>query len=75
MHPRSFSAIITPFSNNALAVSVGVEIDSARRDDADEIGAEAFEEGAVTFDAWDGEEDLECFADVQCGGAGEGEGV
>ena len=57
---------------DSFAVPVGPEVDRASRHDADEVGAEAFEEGAPAFDFGDLAQDVTCLGDVQPGGAEEG---
>jgi len=74
MYPGCLPTIVEFLRNQLLTVAVGVEIDGAGWDDADEIWAEAFEQGAGAFNARDGDEDLEGFADVEECGAVDGEG-
>lgn len=46
MHPRGFLPIIEVVGNDLLPISVGEEVNRPRRYDANQCGAETFEEGA-----------------------------
>jgi hypothetical protein len=73
MDPGRLLAVIGVPRYRLLAVTVHEEVDGARRHDGNEIGPQALEERAPTFDFGYGEEDLEGFAHVEGGGSGEGE--
>lgn len=53
VYPAVLLPVVELFGDEALAVSVGEEVNGARRDDADECGSKAFEEcteGLFTID-------------------------
>ena len=64
MNPGSLLTVVETLSNNALAITVGVEVDGAGGDNACEDGTETLEKGTPTFDAVYGEEDVESLAKV-----------
>ena len=75
MHGGALLAGEEPVRNGPLPRGVAPEVDGARGDDADEVWAEALEERPGALDPRDGDQNLQGLADVEEGGAEEGEGV
>jgi hypothetical protein len=62
------SRILAPkqlLRNHTLAIAVGVELYRARRYNANEIWAKAFEKGPPSFDSVNGGEELKCFVKME----------
>lgn len=70
VNPRGLLALVGILGDEAFAVAVDVEVDAAGGDDADEIGAEALEEGPPPLSLVYGAENLEGVVEVVEGGAG-----
>lgn len=75
VHPRGLAPAVEVLCDDALPVAVGVEVDGAGGDDADEVGAQALEEGAGPLDAVDRRQDLERLGEVVHRGAEGCEGL
>jgi hypothetical protein len=65
MHPRVLLSAIRIIRNNALAISISIEVDTPRGNDADEVWAEALEEGAPAFNFVYGKENAESFSEME----------
>lgn len=64
MHPRRLLALVPILGHEALAVAVDIKVDASRRDDAHQVGPQALEQRARSFDAVDGAQDLQRLGQV-----------
>lgn len=70
MDPRCFLAIIGVLRDNALAVAVDVEVDSASRNNSNKVGAKTLEESARAFGFVDVADNLEGVIEMVKGRSG-----
>ncbi len=75
VYPRRFLSIVHSPWYKAFAVPICIKLDRARRDDAGQGRAKAFEESPPAFNAMDREQNLEGFAEADQGGAEEWCGI
>jgi hypothetical protein len=61
-------SMVELFGDETFAVAVDVEVDATGGDDADEVGAETFEQCAAAFGTVDGSENLKGFGEMMDGG-------
>lgn len=65
MNPGSFVSVVEPLADDALAVPVGIKIDSSCRNDTGKVGTESFEESTPALKLVYREENLESFGEMQ----------
>ena len=64
MNPCSFLSVVEVLRDEALAVAVGVKVDSSCRDHAGKVRSKPFKECPPALDSRDCEQDLESLANV-----------
>lgn len=64
MDPSGFLPVIEIVADDALAVSISIEVDCSSRDDARQVWTKPLEKSAPTFDFVYGEEYLECLGEM-----------